>query len=107
MSELLAKLRSIIGVPDYERFDSFMQPLDAIKGDFFTAEFGQSEPQLRQFATKLGISHESVMSSTGVWVRVDSKLNPKHPWMLEVRAAVATSPTNSYKIHVEGRQPYD
>src|SRR5205814_431065 len=61
-----------VGVPDYERFDSFTEPLDAIKGDFFRAEFGQSETQFRQFATKLGIPHEHIVSSTGTWARADS-----------------------------------
>src|SRR5712664_1523698 len=96
-----------IGVPDYQRFDSFEQPLDAIKGDFFSLEFGQSEPQLRQFATRLGVPHESIVSLTGIWVRANSRIDPEYPWMLKVRADVAASPDKSYKIHIEGRQPYN
>ena len=96
-----------IGVPDYQRFDSFAQPLDTIKGDFFSLEFGQSEPQLRQFAAKLGAPHAGIVSSTGIWVRAESRIDPKHPWMLEVRAALAASPDKSYKIHIEGGQPYN
>jgi hypothetical protein len=96
-----------IGVPDYQRFDSFAQPLDAIKGDFFSLEFEQSEPQFRQFAAKLGASHARLVSSTGIWVRANCRIDPEYPWMLEVRADVAASPDKCYKIHIEGRQPYN
>jgi hypothetical protein len=96
-----------IGVPDYQRFDSFAQPLYTIKGDFFSLEFSQSEPQFRQFATKLGAPRENIVSLTGIWARADSRMNPNHPWLLKVRADVAASPDKSYKIHIEGRQPYN
>jgi hypothetical protein len=96
-----------VGVPEYQTFHGFSRPDDAIKGDFCTADFSQSETQLRKFVTRLGVSQESVLSSTNFWIRADSKMEPKYPWMLEVRAHISSSTTNSYEVHIEGRQPYD
>ena len=96
-----------VGVPDYQRFHSFEQPADAIKGDFFSLEFDQSESQFNQFAARLGVSPHSLVSTTSMWVRADSKIKPEYPWMLVVTAKVTSSPDKSYTIHIEGRQPND
>jgi len=96
-----------VGVPQYQALHDFSQPLDAAKGDFCTADFSQSETQFREFVAHLGVSQESILSSTSLWIRADSKMNPKYPWMLEVRAHISSSTTNSYEVHIDGRQPYD
>jgi hypothetical protein len=103
--ELFADLS--IGVPDYQTLAGFTQPEDAIKGDVCTADFSQSETQFTAFVTRLGVSQSSVLSSTGVWVTASSKLDPKYPWMLIVHADCINAPDKIYRVHIDGRQPYD
>ncbi|HEY1171360.1 MAG TPA: hypothetical protein VGH19_08340 [Verrucomicrobiae bacterium] len=92
------------GIPEYQSLTSFTQPADAIQGDHFTAELIQTESQLHQFATALGTTPQTILSTNGTSVKADSALNPKHPWILHLRA---TPSTQNYKVHIEGRQPYD
>jgi hypothetical protein len=96
-----------VGVPDYQSLTGFTQPEDAIKGDFCTADFNQSETQFAAFVTGLGVSQLSVLSSSGVWVTVKSKLDPKYPWMLFVHADTTNAPDKIYRVHIDGRRPYD
>ena len=93
-----------VGVPDYQTFTGFTQPQAAIKGDFCSVNLTQSETQFLAFVGRLGVSQASVLSLTGVWVRANSNIDPKHPWMLLVRA---DSTNAAYHLHIEGRQPYD
>jgi hypothetical protein len=94
-----------VGVPDYQTLAGFTQPEDALKGDFCTIDFSQSETQFVAFVARLGVPQSSVLSSTGVWVTAHSKLDPKYPWMLLVHSTNA--PDKIYHVHIEGRQPYD
>jgi len=96
-----------IGIPDYESLTGFTQPEDAIKGDFCTVDFMQSETQFAAFVTSLGVSQPSILSSTGVWITAKSKLDPKYPWMLLVHADSTNTPDKIYRVHIDGRQPYD
>jgi hypothetical protein len=77
-----------------------------IKGDYCQADFSQTESQFRSFAGHLGMTPEKILSSSNIWIRADSKMDPKYPWMLNVEAYRPGS-TNVYEIHIEGRQPYD
>ena len=96
-----------LGVPRYQRFDSFHRPLDAVKGDFFSAEFTQSDAHFREYLTKLGVSYDSILSSNGVETSATSNIDTEYPWFLQIKAAVNNSPEKSYKIHIDGRQVYD
>jgi hypothetical protein len=96
-----------VGPPEYQKLYVFNHPDDAIRQDFFSAEISQSEPQFRQFAAKLGVPRESILSSTGIWVRADSKINPDYPWWLDVRAEPTGLANKSYKVHIEEREPYN
>jgi hypothetical protein len=96
-----------VGVPDYQALDGFTQPEDAVMGDFCSTDFSQSETQFVAFVAHLGVSQSSVLSSTGVWVTANSKLDPKYPWMLLVHADSTNAPDKIYRVHIEGRQPYD
>jgi hypothetical protein len=95
-----------VGVPRYQKFHGFSQPEDALKGDFCTADFVQSDTQFREFVSRLGVSPDSILSSTSSWIRADSKMSPKYPWMLQVRAHLGST-SNTYDVHIDGRQPYD
>jgi hypothetical protein len=100
-----------VGAPQYQTFSNFFRPPDALKGDVCNADFIQSEDQFRLFASRLGVSPEKILSSTGSpnndWIKVNSKLNPKYPWMIKVEARASGSVTNAYEVHIEGIQPYD
>ena len=96
-----------VGVPKYQILHDFSRPDDAIKGDFCTADFIQSESQFNEFVAHLGVSRESILSSNSVSVRADSKLDPKYPWTLHVQAHSSNSSTNSYEVHIEGVQAYN
>ena len=96
-----------VGVPDYQALTGFTQPEDAIKGDVCTADFSQTDAQFAAFVTRLGVSQSSVLSSTGVWITAKSKLDPKYPWMLLVHAESTNAPDKIYRVHIDGRQPYD
>lgn len=96
-----------VGVPNYLAFDSFSQPDDALKGDSCSADFSQSETQFSEFLSSLGISETNVLSSSGAWVSVQSRLDPKYPWMLLVQAHGTNTPERVYRVHIEGRQPYN
>jgi hypothetical protein len=107
-----ARFRSLftdlsIGVPAYQNFYRFDRPSMAIKGDFFALEFGQSEPQFLEFATRLGMAPVAILSATGALIRAESKTEPKYPWVLTIKAERANSASNTYQIHIEGRQSDD
>src|SRR5262245_11994531 len=96
-----------VGVPTYQAFSEFTQPEVAIKGNYCTVDFGQSQTQFVTFVARLGVSEANVLSSTGIWVRASSKTDPKYPWMLLVHAYSTNAPSMTYHVHIEGRQPYD
>jgi hypothetical protein len=95
------------GLPEYQKLESFEQPVDAIKGDFFNSQLIQSETQLHRFAIKLGVPPKSLLSSGGVLVRANSTLNPRYPWVLKVRADTANPLDKTYRVRLEGRKAYD
>jgi hypothetical protein len=96
-----------INTPEYQTLFEVTHPSFALKGDYCKLDFSQSSDQFQEFITSLGKSEQSVLSSSGVWVRADSKLNPKYPWMLLVHADSTNAPDKIYRVHIEGRQPYD
>jgi hypothetical protein len=96
-----------VGVPKYQKLLRFSQPVDALKGDFCSADFSQSQPQFSEFLSRLGTSEASVLTSSGARVSVKSKMDPKYPWMLLVQADSTNTPDRVYRVHIEGRQPYD
>jgi hypothetical protein len=95
-----------IGVPGYQKLRGFSHPEFILKGDFCTTDFVQSDTQFREFVSRLGVSADSILSSTSSWIRVDSKINPEYPWMLQVRGRTGST-SNTYDVHIEGQQPYD
>jgi hypothetical protein len=96
-----------VGAPQYQKLHKFFRPADVIKGDYCEMDFSQSEIQFRAFAARLGVQPEKILSSSNVWVRADSKINPGNPWTLRVEAHTSSSATNIYEVHVDGRQPYN
>lgn len=96
-----------IGVPQYQSLSNFVHPADVIKGDYCDVRFTQTESQFRVFANRLGMSPEKIISSTNIWIKADSKINPKYSWMLNVEVHISSSATNFYEVHIDGRQPYD
>ena len=96
-----------IGVPEYQTFYRFTQPPDAIQQDFFALDLGQSDTQLHQFATKLGVPITDLLSSNGVSITAKSKINPKYPWMLWITVQATNEPKKIYKLHIDGKQPYN
>ena len=97
-----------IGVPSYQSVETFTHPQDAVKGDYFTLDFVQSPAQFGAFLSKLGVAETNVLSPAGVpHVTVASKINPKYPWFLSLKAEALPGAERRYRVHVEGRQPYD
>lgn len=97
-----------IGVPGYQRVETFTHPQDAVKGDYFTSDFVQSSTQFEAFMSKLGVTETNVLSPAGVpHVTVASKTNPKYPWFLSLKAEALQGAEPRYRVHVEGRHPYD
>jgi hypothetical protein len=96
-----------IGIPEYQTLYAVDHPALVLKGDYCTVEFSQSEAQFLQFVSKLNVSQETVLSSNGVWIKAVSRINPQYPWMLQIRAWIFRAATKSYRIQIEGRQPYD
>ncbi len=94
------------GVPEYQRIEKFMHPADAMKGDYFSLELRQSLPQFKRFVSKLGVAEAAVLSPAGIsHIPVASKINPKYPWFLSVKAEALER--DEYQVRVEGQQPYD
>lgn len=97
-----------IGVPEYQRIETFNHPADAVKGDYFSMEFTQSATQFYKFISKLGVAETNVLSSAGAsHVAVASKINPNYPWFLSLKAEAVDGREKTYRVHVEGQQPYD
>jgi hypothetical protein len=81
-----------IGVPSYQSVEAF----------------NQSSNQFGAFISKLGVAETNVLSGAGVsGVRVASKIDPKYPWFLSLKAHAVEGPEKRYCVHVEGQQPYD
>src|SRR3954468_14602935 len=68
-----------IDAPGYQTLFEVTHPSFVLMGDYCTLEFSQSSNQFREFIAKLGASEESILSSSGVWVRVNSKIDPEYP----------------------------
>src|SRR4051794_33567485 len=96
-----------VGTPGYQTLFEATHPSDVIKGDYCTLDFSQSSIQFREFLAKLGASEQKILSSSEVWITVNSKLNPEYPWHLLVHANKLNSPEVMYRVHIEGRQQYD
>jgi hypothetical protein len=96
-----------IAPPEYQKLQEITHPSDAAKGDYCILTFTQSESQFHRFVKNLGTSEEKVLSSSPEWVRVNSKLDPKYPWLLCVSAELTNMPEKTYVVHIDGRQPYD
>jgi hypothetical protein len=96
-----------INAPEYQTLHNFARPIDTVKGDYFTADFQQSEQQFRDFLARIKVSEHEVSSKDGAWIKADSKINPKYPWMLNIQAKEADWTNNTYQVHIEGREPYD
>jgi hypothetical protein len=97
-----------VGVPSYQSVQTFTHPADAVKGDYFSMDLIQSSNQFGAFVAKLGLAETNVLSAVGVsHVPVASKINPKYPWFLSLKAAALEGTGKRYRIHIEGQQPYD
>ena len=97
-----------IGVPNYQTVESFTHPADVVKGDYFSLDLVQSSNQFSAFISRLGVAETNVLSPVGVpHLTVTSKINPKYPWFLSLKAEALAGAEKRYRIHVEGRQPYD
>jgi hypothetical protein len=106
LDSLLSDLST--GAPEYQSVRKFSQPADVVKGDYFDLDFTQSPSQFHRFVSSLGTTELATLSPTGApSVRVASKINPKYPWFLTVKAEAADGAEKTYHVHVEGRQPYD
>jgi hypothetical protein len=96
------------GVPQFQKIENFSRPTDAGKGDFFSVDFTQSPEQFHGFISKLGTTETDVLSTKGaLHVKVNSKINPKYPWFLEVKADTTEAGEKMIHVHVEGRQIYE
>ena len=96
-----------IGTPGYQTLFEVTHPSFTLKGDYCTLDFSQSSNQFHEFIVKIGASETTILSSSGVWIRADSKINPKYPWTLLVRADNTNTSDKVYRVHIEGHQPYD
>ncbi|HLX71977.1 MAG TPA: hypothetical protein VKV04_20370 [Verrucomicrobiae bacterium] len=96
-----------IAAPEHQTLHNFSKPIDVVKGDYFTADFQQSGKQFHDFLARLQLSEQEVSSKDGVWIKADSKIDPKYPWMLNIQAHVSDPANKSYEVHMEGRQPYN
>jgi len=96
-----------IGVPEYESISEFTHPADTVKGDNFTATFIQSDEQFNHFMATLGVSQAQVLSSSGTRVSANSKIDPKYPWELTIKAEITNAPDKKYIVSMDGRQPYN
>ena len=96
------------GVPAYQSLETFTRPQDAVKGDYLSLDFVQSSAQFREFISKLGVAETNLLSPAGVQhIAAASKINPKYPWSLSVMAEALPGVEPRYRVHVEGRRPYD
>jgi len=97
-----------VGVPGYQTILSLTHPADAMNGDYFSMDLIQSSNQFGAFISKLGLAETNVLSAVGVsHVSVASKINPKYPWFLSLKAAAIEGRERLYRVHIEGQQPYD
>ncbi len=97
-----------IGVPEYQSIEKFNHPMDAAKGDYFSVDFVQSSNQLKRLITKMGLTETDVLSSGPISpVSVASKINLNHPWFLSVKAEAIHGMEKSYRVRIEGIQPFD
>lgn len=96
-----------IGVPKYQVLHDFSRPPDAVKGDNCTADFSQSQAQFSEFLAHLKVSEQAVLSSSGVWITAQSKIDPTYTWMLLVHAHITNTPEKFYRVSIEGHQPYN
>ncbi len=94
-----------IEAPTYQTLQEMTYPPDTIKGDYCILTFTQSESQFHRFATNLGVSEQKLLSSSSDWIRVNTKLEPRYPWFLDVSAQATNLPEKTYLVHIEGRQP--
>jgi hypothetical protein len=86
----------------------FTHPADAIKGDYFSSDFSQTEIQLQHLASKLGVSEKQILNPNGIsHISVNSKIDPKYPWFLSIKVEATNAPEKIYAIHLEGMQPYN
>src|SRR5437879_419096 len=94
-----------IGVPEYQTIRELSLPDLAKKGDHFKVEVTESYAQFTRLITKLGVAEDAVLSQPGVSdLKVTSKLNPRYPWFLSLKAEAVDTPDKTYKMHLEGRQ---
>jgi hypothetical protein len=106
LDSLLSDLST--GAPEYQSIQKFSQPVDAVKGNYFDLEFTQSASQFHRFVSSLGTTEPATLSPTAApFVRVASKINPRYPWFLTVKAEAGDGAQKTYHVHVEGRQPYN
>jgi hypothetical protein len=97
-----------IGVPEYKSINQFTHPADAIKGDYFTSDFSQTEIQFQHLASKLGVPEKQVLAPSGVsLITVNSKIDPKYPWGLSIKAEITNAPEKIFLVHLEGTEPYN
>src|SRR6476660_8876484 len=55
-----------VGVPGYQRVETFTHPVDAVKGDYFSLDLVQSPNQFGAFITRLGLAETNVLSTPGL-----------------------------------------
>lgn len=99
--------RMSIGIPEHQAVLVFQQPADAVKGDYFTAVFTQSEDQFHRFAATLRVSDKQLLTAAGATVAAQSGSDLNDPWLLTMTAEITNAPQRLYRVKIEGRQGYN
>ena len=97
-----------VGVPEYQTIQNFFQTADAVKGNSFYADFTQSSTEFAHFMEQLGLSEGEARSPLGATgIKANSTVNSEQRWLLNVKVEGVEPTANIYRVHVDGRQPYD
>ena len=97
-----------IGIPEYQAIQNFWEKDDVVKGNFFSTDFTQAPSEFAHFLSKLGISEADVLSPLGATgIKANSYDNAEHMWLVTVKVEGVDPAEKFYRLHVEGRQPYN
>ena len=77
---------------------SIVNPLDAVKSDFFTIVFEVASSDISKVESSLGFS-----LSDGSTAQLKSKISPSHPWFVSV-SNVSSSKVS--RITISAKQPH-
>lgn len=96
-----------LGHPEYVTIEQCTQPMDLVKGDYFEAVIIQSPEQIKNLFAKLGDSSQERFFESPKLFSAKSRLNPEYPWLLQISISPTNTQQKCYRVHIEGRQPYN